>query len=475
MREYRLSFEVVLGSLLGVVAPRTRGQIIIFAFATMSTAAAIPVSSTAQHHHRQSSFTGGVFIPVGHAPPRREDSSRDYSQSASSSATTGATTTVPFGRMARRKDPLASCGGSDRPTTIISTTTTIAPTSTASPNLQNATAAANPSCHNSSSLPTNEDLGLCVKCGMQLYQIKTKKKGLFHTKTTEIKVPLSIPGQVERGQCLQCGTNTALNEADNAAAAAAASTSSHSSHSSSTHGNGGSGMAAHADDDVRVKRAPHHGASILPQPASSQALYEGSFNVYGERDGAGKMTWDNGDVYTGEFFNGNRHGHGTLAFCDGSEYVGEWECNVQHGVGTRRWANGDCYTGQYTNGKRTGEGRFYFTNGDMYIGMWINGVMEGAGRYYYASGQRFEGIFRHGKRQGKGKLQRTDGSLDIGVYCNDVRIGIGVRWSADRTLAWKMCDGLVKKKITIPEAVALDYDIDAAAQALDESNSNRVV
>lgn len=294
-----------------------------------------------------------------------------------------------------------------------------------------------------------EEMGLCMKCGNQLYDIKTKKKGLFHSgkKTREIKVPLNIPGQVERGQCLKCctGSSTACDGDDTVSPRS-------SNHSS----------PVEEEELVPLANRDHHGVGGVVH--TGKAIYKGAFNVYGERDGSGGvMTWENGDVFTGDFFNGNRHGHGTLVFADGSEYVGEWECNRQHGAGTRRWNNGDCYTGQYVDGARTGEGRFYFANGDLYVGEWVNGIMHGFGRYYYASGQRFEGTFWQGKRLGKGKLQRTDGSLDIGVYQNDVRVGLGVRWSADRTMTWKMCEGLIKKKIPVPEAVALDYDIDAAA------------
>lgn len=302
---------------------------------------------------------------------------------------------------------------------------------------------------------SNEEKGLCIKCGTQLYQIKTQKKGIFHSKTKEVKIPLSIPGQVERGHCLQCGVSSVPSTMDYADTAA---------NINFRNGSISPALSHSVEDDKGIPNSSNATTSSSRNEHQSKASYKGSLNVYGERDGQGVMTWENGDVYTGEFFNGNRHGHGTLVFHDGTEYVGEWECNLQHGIGTRRWNNGDCYTGQYQNGKRTGEGRFYYSNGDMYIGQWASGVMHGCGRYYYASGQRFEGVFINGKRQGKGKLQRTDGSLDVGVYINDVRRGIGVRWSADRTLAWKMLDGTIKKKITIPEAVAMDYDIDAAAQ-----------
>jgi hypothetical protein len=197
--------------------------------------------------------------------------------------------------------------------------------------------------------------------------------------------------------------------------------------------------------------------------------YQGSCNENGQCHGKGIMTYQNGEVYDGFFVNGKRHGTGKLTYADGTEYVGDWECNLQHGNGTRRWKNGEIYVGQYVHGQRSGEGSFYFQNKDVFTGQFEKGVMHGFGRYYYASGQRFEGCFWNGRRHGKGKLQRVDGSLDICVYKEDARIGVGVRWSADRKNAWELCSGKTQRKITLPEAIALDYEIDAAARALTTS------
>jgi hypothetical protein len=332
--------------------------------------------------------------------------------------------------------------------------------------------------------------GLCIKCGQRLFDMGGKNnhnKGRNNNRDIQlVKTPLTIPGMVERGQCLVCARGGGVNGGGtNTIATASPELVVGSAGGGLSPGSVGSGVTttstvttpvSYGDDHTNVEGVPNGGQSVVlgalttagGSGGGGRTSYQGEFNVYGERDGTGTMKWENGDSYTGAFFNGNRHGTGTLYFADGSEYVGEWECNLQHGVGTRRWTNGDCYTGQYLNGKRTGEGRFYFANGDMYTGQWNDGVMEGFGRYYYNSGQRFEGNFRDGKRRGKGKLQRTDGSVDIGVYHRDVRVGLGVRWNADRTVAWKMLDGTLRKKISIAEAVAMDYDIDAAVQALDQ-------
>jgi hypothetical protein len=219
------------------------------------------------------------------------------------------------------------------------------------------------------------------------------------------------------------------------------------------------------------------------------AVYEGPYNDYGEKHGQGDMFWSNGDVFQESFVNNVREGHGTLTFgpsgvnkTDGGEHVGDWRNNHMHGSGTRRYPNGDVFMGQYEYGKRHGDGRFYYANGDLYWGNWCNNQMHREGRYYYLSGQRFEGIFISSKRNGKGKLQWTDGTFDVFQYINDQRVGQGVRWSADRSKAWRLwtpmtgrtgqsaCGSLPEKRsISIAEAVSLVYEIEQAAASNEEA------
>jgi len=137
---------------------------------------------------------------------------------------------------------------------------------------------------------------------------------------------------------------------------------------------------------------------------------------------------------------------------------------MMHGSGTRRFKNGDVYIGLYDHGKRAGEGRFYFANGDMYYGNWDADQIHGFGRYYYNSGISFEGHFNYGRRHGKGKLQKRDGELEIYRYENNVRTDPGVRWSADRTKAWRLEGGRIKRSITIAEAVSIGYQCEGAME-----------
>mmetsp|Transcript_23521 Transcript_23521/g.44732 ORF Transcript_23521/g.44732 Transcript_23521/m.44732 type:complete len:421 (-) Transcript_23521:164-1426(-) len=302
--------------------------------------------------------------------------------------------------------------------------------------------------------------GQCPSCGQQLYLVTSSRRWFtpFKKQSTRRKA-LSVPGMVNRGQCLKCvqsisnkpGGEVGTEQAPQAVTASHVAAAAHNGHTSS--------------DSVSTFSAAIN--TSQGSVSSTTALYEGPHNSRGERHGKGTMRWANGDKYVGEFYEGTRQGSGTLNFADSSEYVGDWWNNYMHGSGTRRFVNGDIYVGDYRYSKREGSGRFYFTNGDLYYGNWKDDKMEGFGRYYYHSGQRFEGYFKDGRRNGKGKLQRTDGSLDLYRYEDDRRVGAGVRWSADRTKAWRLdlVRGSVRaKKITVAEAVSLVYQIEGAIE-----------
>jgi hypothetical protein len=86
------------------------------------------------------------------------------------------------------------------------------------------------------------------------------------------------------------------------------------------------------------------------------------------RTGKGKLKWPNGDVYEGDFVNGDRTGKGKYT-----------------------WSNGDVYEGDFVKGDRTGKGNFTYTDGDVYEGDYVNGDQTGKGKYTFTSGDVYEG------------------------------------------------------------------------------------
>lgn len=127
----------------------------------------------------------------------------------------------------------------------------------------------------------------------------------------------------------------------------------------------------------------------------------------------------------GEYFGqlnggGQKHGNGKMMYDNGNEYDGQWKNNKRDGKGTTNYSpSGNVYTGTWKTGKRHGFGVFHIKKtGDIYRGNWAHGQKSGAGVYEYA-----------------------DGELDVSFYQEDIRVGEGVRWSASRHQASRLVNG----------------------------------
>ena len=119
-------------------------------------------------------------------------------------------------------------------------------------------------------------------------------------------------------------------------------------------------------------------------------------------DGQGKMMYDNGDVYDGEWVNGVRQGIGRMTYANGDIYDGAWLNDMWNGYGEYTWADGRKYYGNYKNDMRDGEGIFSNWDGFVetygwlgsYYGMSVNDEFEGSGKFEFENGDKFEGIFQ---------------------------------------------------------------------------------
>ena len=65
-----------------------------------------------------------------------------------------------------------------------------------------------------------------------------------------------------------------------------------------------------------------------------------------------------------------KQGKGRMTWHDGQVYEGEWKDNVSHGKGKLSWSNGAIYEGEFKDDKMNGRGKLTLTTGAVYEGEW---------------------------------------------------------------------------------------------------------
>ena len=90
-----------------------------------------------------------------------------------------------------------------------------------------------------------------------------------------------------------------------------------------------------------------------------------------------------------------RNGFGTFTFEDGEVYKGNFVDGKFDGKGSYTFKSGSAYEGDYKAGIREGKGKFTYASGDVYEGDFVNGLPEGKGVYTFASGTKQTGIFEN--------------------------------------------------------------------------------
>ena len=117
--------------------------------------------------------------------------------------------------------------------------------------------------------------------------------------------------------------------------------------------------------------------------------FEGQFKD-GQPDGRGEWHGPNGLVYSGEFKAGLFHGQGRLDYGNGTTYEGGFAHNQFDGEGTLR-QGGITYRGQFRNDKYQGFGSLEWPDGSNYQGLFSAGTPDGEGVRTDEAGNRFSG------------------------------------------------------------------------------------
>ena len=107
--------------------------------------------------------------------------------------------------------------------------------------------------------------------------------------------------------------------------------------------------------------------------------YEGQLSDSGSPEGLGKMTYNNGSIYNGQWKRGKPHGTGCMVFISGEVYSGEFDLGVRSGMGNMKSVNGENYFGHWENNKQNGTGQLIYKSGDFFKGHFMNGKKHGHG------------------------------------------------------------------------------------------------
>lgn len=152
--------------------------------------------------------------------------------------------------------------------------------------------------------------------------------------------------------------------------------------------------------------------------------YDGDWD-HGTIHGSGTYIYSDGGKYVGQFQNGKRHSYGTYFFPNGAVYDGEWVSGERTGYGTMCWSNGDVYEGQWQNSKRNGQGTLTYADGAVYTGPWVDNERSGQGTLTLAGGGGYVGSFLHNKYHGSGTFTYNDGGKYVGQFHEGKRHGQG--------------------------------------------------
>jgi hypothetical protein len=100
-------------------------------------------------------------------------------------------------------------------------------------------------------------------------------------------------------------------------------------------------------------------------------------------NGNGKIIYENGDTYMGEWKNGYSHGRGQSS-CKNFVYKGDWKFSKMSGKGVIKYENGDVYKGDFKNDLYNGEGSYIWKeNGNEYFGEFKNNLKHGKGYFIW--------------------------------------------------------------------------------------------
>lgn len=134
------------------------------------------------------------------------------------------------------------------------------------------------------------------------------------------------------------------------------------------------------------------------------------------RNGYDVIEFDNGDVYEGNFVDGEYHGQGKYTSHKGWSYEGDFVFGKSRGKGTVTVPGSYTYTGDVRNYKADGFGTRKNSDGTTESGMWRDGLPHGLGSREFANGDKYYGEMRDGHFVGVGVYLSANGKIMAGEF-----------------------------------------------------------
>ncbi|PTU74100.1 C13 family peptidase [Pseudomonas mangrovi] len=157
--------------------------------------------------------------------------------------------------------------------------------------------------------------------------------------------------------------------------------------------------------------------------------YVGEFRA-GLFDGRGVLIYEDGTRYEGQFRQSRMHGEGTLTQA-GSVYRGEFKKDRYHGYGSLEMPDGSSHRGHFIKGVAQGQGVRIDAAGNQFVGNFRDGVLEGKGSYRSAEGDHYAGGFRADRFHGEGRYESASGDVWRGQFREGAASGAGEYHGSD--------------------------------------------
>ncbi|MBR6242847.1 MAG: hypothetical protein IKQ90_05070 [Ruminococcus sp.] len=115
---------------------------------------------------------------------------------------------------------------------------------------------------------------------------------------------------------------------------------------------------------------------IINDVTFGKGMYVGQINSNRQPHGYGKVKYDSGYIYDGQWKNGKYNGTGTMIYVYGDVYYGEWKNGLRHGKGKITSKNKDVYEGEWKDGYQHGKGKKTYADGTILEGRWEKGIFK---------------------------------------------------------------------------------------------------